>query len=245
MRTLSSSQLERYWQQGFLLVGGLFGPRQIAEFREESDRLWRLMEGDPTHRRIQRRRRVEGGTVADRIDPVADISPVFRAAAGDSRIIAIVEQLLKRRTPELFKLKLISKWPQTCGYALHQDYSYWPGLGDASPDDFVTVLVALDRFEAGSGALELFPGLHHAKLPPPPGNPLDVDENSVVAETGFRPELNPGDAVFFHSMTPHRSGPNRSDHDRQSLFFTYMTPDHDDLGRKYYSERPDDFMDPE
>jgi hypothetical protein len=46
-------------------------------------------------------------------------------------------------------------------------------------------------------------------------------------------------------MTPHRSGPNLSPHNRQSLFFTYVTPGYDDLSRQYYAERPDDFMEPE
>jgi ectoine hydroxylase-related dioxygenase (phytanoyl-CoA dioxygenase family) len=245
MKPLSSDQVESYRQHGFLVVREVFGNSDLETFRLESDRLWKLMELDQSNRRIQWRNRVDGGRTADRLDPVLDISPAFEIAAREPLITTAVGQLLRHAVPEIFKSKLISKWPQTTGYALHQDYTYWPGLGNASPDDFVTALIALDRSDTRSGALVLFPGLHHCKLPPPPGNARDVDEKSVDPSKAVRPDLNPGDVVFFHSMTPHRSDPNFSPHNRQSLFFTYVAPGYDDLSRQYYAERPDDFMEPE
>ena len=244
MKPLTATQVESYREQGFLVVRGVFGRSGLDILRLESGRLWKLMELDESNRRIQWRNRIAGGKIADRIDPVLDLSPSFENAARDPRITGAVGQLLHHAEPEIFKSKLISKWPQTTGYALHQDYTYWPGLGGASPDDFLTALIALDRFEASSGALELFPGLHHARLPPPAGNALDVDEKAVDSASGVRPDLDPGDVVFFHSMTPHRSGPNLSPRNRQSLFFTYVTPGYDGLTRQYYAARPDDFMEP-
>ena len=245
MNALTAKQVASYAKQGFLVVRNIFSKPELVKLRDESARLWGLMQADESNRRIQWRKRVDGGKIADRIDPVLDLSPQFENAANDPRITRAAGQLLGCAQPEIFKSKLISKWPRTTGYALHQDYTYWPGLGNASPNDFVTALVALDRSEAESGALELFPGRQHGKLPPPADNPKDVDEKEVDAATGVRPNLDPGDVVFFHSMTPHRSGPNLSQHNRQSLFFTYVVPGHDELARRYYAERPDDFMEPQ
>ena len=245
MISLSSDQLASYQRDGFLVLRDVFDHFDLEKLCGESARIWELMALDQNNRRIQWRRRVDGGKTSDRIDPVLDISPLFEELANDPGITSAAAQLLQCRQPEIFKSKLISKWPLTTGYATHQDYTYWPGLGAASPHDFVTALLALDRFESESGALELFPGLHHARLAPSPDNPNDVDEREIDLSTVVLANLNPGDVVFFHAMTPHRSGPNLSQHNRQSLFFTYVKPGHNDLSRHYYAQRPDDFMEPE
>lgn len=244
MMTLDPQLLARYSRDGFLVVSDVFNDQGVQELLEESARLWLAVKIDQKNRRIQWRKRVDGSRTADRIDPVLDISPLIEKAANGPCITSVAGQLLNCPKPEVFKCKLISKWPQTTGYAMHQDYTYWPGLGDASPDHFVTALVALDPFEPDCGALELFPGLHHVKLPPAIENPKDVDESSVDLSTGVSPVLSPGDVVFFHGMAPHRSGPNLSPHNRQSLFFTYVTPGNAELGKQYYALRPDDFMEP-
>ena len=242
MNALTSSQVTSYAKNGFLLVRNIFNKSELEKLLDESARLWGLMTIDETNRRIQWRKRVDGGRIADRIDPVLDISPPFEKAANDPRITCAASQLLQCTHPEIFKSKLISKWPQTTGYALHQDYTYWPGLGNASPDDFITALIALDCFEVENGAPELFPSLHRSALAPPADQPRDVDESEVDLAQRLRAILEPGDVVFFHPMTPHRSGPNLSSHNRQSLFFTYVAPGYDNLGEYYYASRPDDFM---
>lgn len=245
MKTLSETEIHRYERDGFLIVREVVDASFLESLRRESERLWATEEIDEANRRIQWRLRVDGSRTADRIDPILDISPLFSAAVADRRIIGLVAALLHCREPEIFKAKLISKWPGTTGYAMHQDYCYWPGVESAQPGDFMTALLALDPSGGEAGAVELFPGRHHERIPPPPDNPLDSDEALIDLSTGVRAELEPGDMAFFHGMTPHRSGPNRSPHNRQSLFFTYVRPGHEDLTRRYYRERRSDFMDPD
>jgi ectoine hydroxylase len=245
MNALSTEQLQGYEKDGFLVVQRVFNASFVKKLRNESTRLWDLQEIDESNLRIQWRKRVDGRKIADRIDPILDISPLFTTTAHDHRITKLAGQLLHCPQPEIFKAKLISKWPQTTGYAMHQDFSYWPGLGNAAPGDFITALLALDRSDSESGAVEIFPGLQHARLAPPANNPDDVDEQKIDLRTGVQAILQPGDMVFFHGMAPHRSGPNLSPHNRQSLFFTYITPGYDDLSRSYYTSRADDFMEPQ
>jgi len=242
MNRLSDKQIEKYRKEGFLVVPDLIGSGHLDTLRIECKRLWQSVEVDESNLRIQWRMQLDGSKTADRIDPVLDISPVLLALAQGKRIIEPVEQLLHCSNPAIFKGKLISKWSQTNGYAMHQDYSYWRDFPEAAADCFVTALLALDRFDTDSGTVEFFPRLHHRRIPPPSGNPNDTDENQIDLSTGTLAVLEPGDVVFFHSLTPHRSGPNLSKHNRESVFLTYVTPEQGDITKRYYSDRPADFM---
>ena len=153
-------------------------------------------------------------------------------------------QLLGRETVAPFKAKLISKWPGTGGYGLHQDYPYWTGVEHVPPDAFVTAMVALDDFTPHAGAVEWFPGLHRSVLPGHPENPLDVDPRSIANAPSEMLEGHGGDVIWFHALLPHRSEPNRTQHNRQALFLTYITAEKADLSQVYYRKRPVDFMDP-
>lgn len=242
MSMLSDSQLEHYRKEGFLIVRGVMEPEDLDLLHDECRRLWISVAIDESNRRIQWRMRLDGSKIADRIDPVLDISPPIRAVAKQRCLREPVEQLLRYSDTRVFKGKLISKWPQTAGYAMHQDYAYWCNYTEAEADFFVTALVALDRFDADSGTVEFFPSLHQQRIPPPSDNPNDVDENQIDLSTGILAVLEPGDVVFFHSLTPHRSGPNLSQDNRESIFFTYVTAQYSDTTDRYYSGRPADFL---
>jgi 2-aminoethylphosphonate dioxygenase len=242
MTVLSNQQIEKYIKEGFLILRGLFGVDDIAMLRNESERLWSSVDIEESSPRVQWRKRIDGGKTADRIDPVLDISPIISATAWEQRLIGPVGELLRCAQPQVFKAKLISKWPGTCGYTMHQDFCYWQDYTAASPDDFVTVLLALDYFDTFSGTVEYFPGQHHNRIPSPPGNPNDVDESKMDVSNGVLVQLDPGDIVFFHGLAPHRSGPNLSELNRQSLFLTYVTPEHADITARYYAGRPADFI---
>jgi hypothetical protein len=50
-----------------------------------------------------------------------------------------------------------------------------------------------------------------------------------------------GDTLWFHSRTPHRSGPNRSDRPRRALYPTYNAVREGDLRSSYYDEKRREF----
>jgi len=52
-------------------------------------------------------------------------------------------------------------------------------------------------------------------------------------------ELEVGDICLFHPLSPHRSGPNTSNHDRRTLYYTYVRAEHQDRCESYYAERPE------
>jgi ectoine hydroxylase-related dioxygenase (phytanoyl-CoA dioxygenase family) len=173
--------------------------------------------------------------VADRIDPVIDISSVFAALAHDARIVSAVSSLLGKPA-SLMKAKLITKRPGTMGYLPHQDFPYWEHLGIAA-DAMLSVQVSIDRATEDNGALEVYPGLHTQRLPAPAGAPLDTDAAALEPYIGQVIASEPGDLLCFHSMTPHQSGPNRASHPRRTLYLTYVGGADPGLYERYHAAR--------
>jgi len=118
----------------------------------------------------------------------------------------------------LFKDKLIFKPPGAKGYAMHQDYISWPSF----PESFLTIMVAIDPADAAAGATEVFPGYHkEGCLTPRDGMYHSLSEDQIDLSTGVVLDLQPGDVGVFSGFTPHRSGPNQSDHSRRVLYLSY------------------------
>ncbi len=224
---------EDYQRDGFVLLSNFFQQEEIDRWRIECERLWSLpaiaTAADP---RVDCRKAVDGSNVIERLDPVIDISPEFRALASDVRVLEIVSQLLGGDVV-LFKDKLIRKTPGTTGYRLHQDFAYIEFFGFPA-DAQAAFCIPLDPSEALSGPIEVFSGKHHRRLKAPADEPYLVDENEIAGVAGQLMELQPTDALMFHSLCPHRSGPNLSTHSRTYLYFTYNLAAVGDLYSEYY-----------
>ncbi len=208
-----------------MLVRGRFGADEVAVWRAECDR---LEASGVLHPDNLRTHVLNSSRPPDRLDPVVDLSPVFRDLAVG--LASLAGELLGEEAA-LFKDKLIFKRPGARGYLAHQDFAYWHWL-PVPPSALVTVLVAVDGASAANGAVELFGGLHH-RLLTEEGRPADVPD-SALPPSGFLAETAPGDVIAFHSLTPHRSGDNATDGSRRQLFLSYAAAGHGDLYRPYY-----------
>lgn len=96
-------------------------------------------------------------------------------------------------------------------------------------------MVAVDDATVDNGCLEVVRGQHHALLAQ---DDRGCIEAGVAAAFDWQPvELRAGETLFFHALTPHRSGPNRSPQDRRALYPTYNRRSEGDLRDEYYAER--------
>jgi len=188
-------------------------------WRTECDRLWAMLSTSAGDTRVQFRAHENGTAIADRIDPLLDVSRVFKRLSKDPRIVKAVEDALDGHS-KVIKAKLITKRPGTHGYDLHQDYPYWQHMG-LPADSMLTVQVAIDPSDDENGGVELWPSKHREILPPPPENPLDVAETAVALEEAELIPLAIGDLLLFHSLAPHRSAANKSKNSRRAVFITY------------------------
>ena len=223
-------------QNGWLVLRQQFSVGEISALQRECDRLWNqtaLFEiGSGSN---SRKNYLSGDLIQDRLDPVICHSKLIAELVYHERIVQILTLILGDR-PILFKDKLIVKPPMVTGYGAHQDLCYFDFFGIPT-DGLITALVAVDSFLPESGALELFSGLHHNRLPSPPHESRDVDEAFLASFPGTTPELEPGDLVVFHCLTPHRSQPNRSDQSRPSVYFTYNAARYGDFYDRYLRHR--------
>jgi hypothetical protein len=225
--TLTEDQLASWQETGFLVFPGLFPAAEAAAWRDECARLLALPLVDLDNRRTRFRRLAAGPPLCERFDPVVDVSPVFRSLADDPRLTGPVHALF-REAPLLFKDKLIFKPPGMSGYQVHQDGSWWPGFPF---QEMLSALIAIDSATRENGALEVFPGYHHA-LHSTPGeirNLNGVEVHRLGLKAGILVEAKPGDVLLFHALTPHRSGQNSSDTWRRQLYLTYSPRSHGDL----------------
>jgi hypothetical protein len=208
----------RYERDGFAIVRGVFADR-VPRLQRDAEQLLGLTELiDQQNIRCRWQNDADTGECRfDCFDPVIDLSAVCESVARDPRLLAIVDAAYGE-PGHLFKDKLIFKAPGTTGYKLHQDYIGWPSF----PTSFMTVIVAIDRADAASGATEVFPGYHtKGCLTPKDGSYHQLPDDAVNLSTGVLLGLEPGDVALFSGYTPHRSGPNRSGHWRRLLYLSY------------------------
>lgn len=224
-KSLTASQSIQYKEKGFLILPKLFSQNEVEEWRVECNRLSSLDIVNPFNLRSDFRD-IDGEMILERFDPVIDLSPLFAKLVEDSRLKMPVADILGD-SPQLFKDKIIFKFPGADGYPMHQDAAWWQRF---PINDILTIAIAIDNSDSKSGAMEFFPGYHSllSKVGEirhmTPGERSQVDHSRRISIN-----LNSGDAVLMSTFLPHQSGRNCSDHSRSILFFTYAAARHGNL----------------
>lgn len=132
----------------------------------------------------------------------------------------------------LFKDKINFKFPGGDGFKAHQDVqANWDRWGSIH----MTAMVAVDEATLENGPLEFVAGKHKQGLLGPMDVPLDDSQFGPDAYKAV--PCKPGDAVFFDSFAPHRSGPNHSDKARRLLYITWNKASEGDHRARYYEEK--------
>ncbi|MEZ6065398.1 MAG: phytanoyl-CoA dioxygenase family protein [Planctomycetaceae bacterium] len=129
--------------------------------------------------------------------------------------------------------KLILKEPRVGGaWEWHQDYGYWYHNACLRPD-LASCLIAIDRATKANGCLQVLKGTHHlgridhGKTGDQTGADMTRVNIAMERHELVHVELEPGDAVLFHSNLLHRSDQNRSDDPRWALICCYNTRTND------------------
>ncbi len=222
MNMLSESEMARYQKQGYLLQKGLFTREEMQALREAAVASENLKSATFS------RDDGEGGKVDLALWNNADDS-IFGLFPRSERLVDRMEDLLGDEVYH-YHSKLVQKNPQTGGaWTWHQDYGYWYQNGLLFPDQVASVMIAVDQATRENGCLQVIEGSHkmgrvnHVTS----GEQAGADREVVKAALERLPhryvELEPGDALFFHSNLLHRSDRNRSDKPRWALISCYNT----------------------
>lgn len=218
-KPLSAAQLEQFGRDGYILLRGLFEPDEI-------DLLARAAKEDRVlDQNSFGRADGSGGNVRLSLwsEPGDNLYGMF---ARSPRIVGAMEQILGGPVGH-YHSKMIMKDAKVGGaWEWHQDYGYWYDIGYLFPD-LASVMIAVDKATKENGCLQVVKGSHrlgrinHTTT----GQQAGADSarvNKVLDKLELvYCEMDPGDAVFFHSNTLHRSDQNRSENPRWAMVCCY------------------------
>lgn len=218
-RVLNDAQVEAFHRDGYVIVKSLFD-------REETDILRQAAHNDRAlEQHAHGLQDGEGGvTMLSLWNKAGD--DIYGLVARSHRVVDAMEQLLGGEVYH-YHSKMSMKEPFTGGaWTWHQDYGYWYNNGCLFPL-MASCFIAVDPNTRENGCMQVLKGSHlmgrieHGRFGDQTGaDPERTDAAMQVLELEYA-VMEPGDALFFHSNTLHRSDQNKSPDPRWSLICCY------------------------
>ncbi|WP_031528666.1 phytanoyl-CoA dioxygenase family protein [Dyadobacter crusticola] len=220
--SLNSSQVEEYNRDGYIVVKGLFA-------KEEVDKLYRTALENSVMQKNAMDLNDQSGKKTKLSLWFTPGDDVFGYLIRSERMVYSVWQLLGQESQVChFHTKLMQKEPKVGGaWEWHQDYGYWYKNQFIFPDQLMSVMVALTPANKENGCLQVIKGSHkmgrvnHGFAGEQVGADMEMVNHALKTMDLIYCELEPGDALFFHSNLMHPSEANLSDQPRWSLISCY------------------------
>ncbi|NKB69549.1 MAG: phytanoyl-CoA dioxygenase family protein [Candidatus Latescibacteria bacterium] len=225
---LTREQQSVYYRDGFIVVEDLLPPDQVEALGRRVREYTHA--GRPAGSiRMQMEPRVQRGELQvdepgdgyRKIDGLVENDDLFQDLGLNRRIVGIMAQLLG---PDLkmFRNALLLKAPSVGSQkGMHQDSPYWP----IAPMDLCSCWFALDDATPDNGCMGVLAGgQHRGPLPH-----VRVTDDFVVEEGQYEmgqmvlAPVRAGGGLFFHSLLPHYTAPNRTQSWRRAIALSYMS----------------------
>ena len=225
MSIITESLKNLFDQDGFLHIKSLFNTEEIDLLKKTA------VEDRELDKHSFGRADGEGGTVRLSLwnHPGNNI---YGMIARSNRVVNAVEDLLVDEVYH-YHSKMILKDPEIGGaWAWHQDYGYWYQNGVLFPD-LVSVFIAVDKATRENGCLQVIRGSHlmgrvnHVLTGDQAGADMERVNEALERMDLVYCDMEPGDAIFFHSNLLHRSDQNKSKNPRWSLICCYNAKHND------------------
>ncbi len=222
--TTHSNVKEKFEQDGFVVLEDVFSSSEIGAISDEVDdvisgKVSYLPESEIVYEPDSSPKRVRN---AFRLHLY---NQKFLDAAKHPSLIDALTSLLGDHL-RLYGSQVFAK-PARVGTVVpaHQDMPYWP----FEPYELVSAWIALDDSTIENGCVRYAKGSHKlGMLPHGPsgvvGNSLGLLSDPRVAALEEQPvQVRRGSCILHHSLTVHRSEPNKSDKPRRGLIYVYMS----------------------
>jgi hypothetical protein len=178
---------------------------------------------------LQHYEATDSGPQLCRSEHFVDLHEQFHALLCEGVLPEVAGALLGEPAV-LYKEKVNHKLPGGAGYSPHQDAPAYPLI-----DLHVSAMIAVDDADSSNGGLEVVSSCFDHVLPLDRRGCIDP---SIVAGLAWEPvPVRAGHTLWFHSRTPHRSGPNRSARPRRAIYPTYNAACEGDLRAAYYEAK--------
>lgn len=225
---LTDQQLAAYHRDGYVVVEDLLPLDEVETLR---NRVREYTHGGrppgsiqvQIEPRIQRRELTVNhpGDGVRKLTGLVEGDDLFRQLGLNENIVGIIEQIVGPDI-KMFRNALLLKPPQVgSAKGTHQDSPYWP----IEPMELCSCWFTLDDATAENGCMAVLPGWQ--KKGPLPH--VHVTDDFVIDERCYDPKemvLSPvraGGGLFFHSLLPHYTAPNRSNLWRRAIALSYMS----------------------
>ncbi len=222
--SLSPAEIKTYHRDGYLVLKHFFSETEV-------DKMYRTALDDDAMRKNALDLNDQTGKKTRLSLWFTPGNDIFGYMARSERVINAVKPLLDSDAPVChFHSKLMQKEPRVGGaWEWHQDYGYWYKNQFMFPDQLISIMVALTEASKENGCLQVIRGSHklgrvnHGFA----GEQVGADEamvnNALETMELVYCELNPGDALVFHSNLLHRSEANLSERPRWSVISCYSS----------------------
>ena len=221
---LTPAQINQYHLDGYLLIKNFCSQQEI-------DKLYNVALQDDAMRKNALDLNDQTGKKTKLSLWFTPGNDVFGYLTRSEKMIQSVAPLLDSDSPVChFHSKLMQKEPKVGGaWEWHQDYGYWYKNQFMFPDQLISVMVALTEANKENGCLQVIKGSHklgrvnHGFAGEQVGADAVMVENALKTMELVYCELQPGDALIFHSNLLHRSEANLSDKPRWSIISCYCS----------------------
>ncbi len=216
MNPTTRSRLDRFEDQGFVILEGLLSPDELEEIRTRID--------DYTGLGWSGRNDFEG-VRTQRVYSLVGRGKVFEATVEHPAVLDVLDALLAPNY-QLTASQAICIAPGEKPQPVHYDDTFYP-IPRPRPAISVSTIWAVDDFAASNGGTEVIPGSHRwsddevatsmISAPDGPQNP--------AFEAKLQPlEMPAGSCAIFSGTLLHRGGGNRSDRPRRAFSHQYCEP---------------------
>jgi len=221
-KKLTDDQINEYQRDGYIVIKNFCN-------RQEVDKLYATATGD---RSIQDHALDLNDLSGKKTKLSLWFTPgndIFGYLTRSERMVHAVASLIGSDSPVChFHSKLMQKEPRVGGaWEWHQDYGYWYKNQFMYPDKLISVMVALTKANKENGCLQVIKGSHklgrvnHGFSGEQVGADIVMVDNALKTMELIYCELEPGDALIFHSNLLHRSEANLSPDARWSIISCY------------------------
>ena len=219
---LSNAQVQAFNKDGYVIVKNFFS-------KEEIDKLYGNATGDSVVKENAVDLNDQTGKKTKLTLWFTPGEDVYSMLLRSERMVTGAAQLLDSDAPVChFHTKLMQKEPRVGGaWEWHQDYGYWYKNQFLYPDQLISIMIALTEANKANGCLQVIKGSHkmgrinHGFAGEQVGADMTMVNNALKTMEHVYVEIEPGDALFFHSNLLHRSEANLSDRPRWSLISCY------------------------
>ena len=225
---LTAAERAAYERDGFLVVRDLLSAAEVAALRARVRAY--THEGRPWGQvRFQVEPRVARGELKvdhpgdgiRKIDGLVEHDDLFRGLGTHPHIVGLITAVLGADL-KMFRNSLLLKPPRVGSQkGFHQDSPYWP----IAPMALCSCWFALDDTTPENGCMQVIPGAHRGGALPH----VNVTDDFVIEPSAYDPAkaimapVPAGGGLFFHSLLPHYTAPNRSDKWRRAIALSYMS----------------------